>query len=74
MIPAKVQLAAEYRKAAEAAVARGDYRRAAFIYGKLLKDYRSAAGVLSRGNLVIENGVFIGRTGAGSFIKRAVRS
>jgi tetratricopeptide (TPR) repeat protein len=47
----QVQLAAEYRKAAEAAVARGDYRRAAFIYGKLLNDYRSAAGVLSRGNL-----------------------
>ncbi len=45
------ELAAEYRKAAQAATARGDYRRAAFIYGKLLHDYRLAADVLSRGGL-----------------------
>jgi dihydropyrimidinase len=30
--------------------------------------------VLSRGRLVIENGKFIGRAGAGSFLKRATRS
>jgi dihydropyrimidinase len=30
--------------------------------------------VLSRGTLVIENGVFVGRPGAGSFLKRAMRS
>ena len=30
--------------------------------------------VLSRGALVIENGVFVGRKGAGSFLKRASRS
>ena len=30
--------------------------------------------VLSRGRLVIENGAFVGRTGAGSFLKRATRS
>jgi dihydropyrimidinase len=30
--------------------------------------------VLSRGSLVIENGVFVGRKGAGSFLKRASRS
>ena len=30
--------------------------------------------VLSRGRLVIENGTFVGRAGAGSFIKRAARS
>ena len=30
--------------------------------------------VLSRGRLVIENGVFVGRAGAGSFLKRAGRS
>ena len=30
--------------------------------------------VLSRGRLVIENGAFVGRTGAGSFLKRAMRS
>jgi dihydropyrimidinase len=30
--------------------------------------------VLSRGRLVIENGAFVGRTGAGSFLKRAARS
>ncbi len=47
----QAQLAAEYRKAAEAATARGDYRRAAFIYGKLLRDYRLAADALSRGGL-----------------------
>ncbi len=45
------ELAAEYRKAAEAATARGDYRRAAFIYGKLLRSYQLAAAVLSRGGL-----------------------
>ncbi len=46
-----VQLEAEYRKAAEAATQRGDYRRAAFIYGKLLHDYALAAGVLAQGGL-----------------------
>jgi tetratricopeptide (TPR) repeat protein len=45
------QLQAEYRKQAEAAERRGDFRRAAFIYGKLLSDFRSAALVLSRGGL-----------------------
>lgn len=45
------ELAAEYRKAAEQAIQRGDYRRAAFIYGKLLRDYRSAAQVLAQGGL-----------------------
>jgi tetratricopeptide (TPR) repeat protein len=44
-------LAKEYRKAAEAATARGDFRRAAFIYGKLLNDYQAAAAVLARGGL-----------------------
>jgi hypothetical protein len=44
-------LAAEYRKAAAAAAARGDHRRAAFIYGKLLRDYRLAASALERGAL-----------------------
>lgn len=45
------ELTLEYRKAAEAAVRRGDHRRAAYIYGKLLKDYRKAADVLARGGL-----------------------
>jgi tetratricopeptide (TPR) repeat protein len=44
-------LRAEYRKLADDAVRRGDYRRAAFIYGKLLRDYRSAANVLAEGGL-----------------------
>src|SRR5205085_1512576 len=44
-------LRAEYRKAAQAALARGDYRRAAYIQGKLLGDYRQAADVLARGGL-----------------------
>jgi tetratricopeptide (TPR) repeat protein len=45
------ELTREYRKAAEAATARGDYRRAAFIYGRLFNDYRRAAEVLARGGL-----------------------
>jgi hypothetical protein len=47
----QAQLAAEYRKAAIAAAARGDHRRAAFIYGKLLRDYRLAAAALENGGL-----------------------
>ncbi len=45
------ELVQEYRKQADQAAARGDFRRAAFIYGKLLRDYRSAALVLARGGL-----------------------
>jgi tetratricopeptide (TPR) repeat protein len=45
------ELLQEYRKQAEQAASRGDFRRAAFIYGKLLRDYRSAALVLARGGL-----------------------
>jgi MoxR-vWA-beta-propeller ternary system domain bpX3 len=41
----------EYRKAAEEATRRGDFRRAAFIYGKLLSEWREAADVLARGAL-----------------------
>jgi tetratricopeptide (TPR) repeat protein len=41
----------EYRKQADLAAARGDFRRAAFIYGKLLRDFRQAALVLGRGGL-----------------------
>ena len=41
----------EYRKAAEEATRRGDFRRAAFIYGKLLSEWREAADVLARGGL-----------------------
>jgi tetratricopeptide (TPR) repeat protein len=47
----QAELAQEYRKAAQAAVQRGDYRRAAFIYGRLLSDFREAAAVLARGGL-----------------------
>jgi tetratricopeptide (TPR) repeat protein len=47
----QLELAREYRKAAEQATRAGDYRRAAFIYGKLLHDFRSAADVLFRGGL-----------------------
>jgi tetratricopeptide (TPR) repeat protein len=45
------ELSREYRKQAELATRQGDYRRAAFIYGKLLEDFRLAAGVLARGGL-----------------------
>ena len=45
------ELMQEYRKQADQAAARGDFRRAAFIYAKLLRDFRSAAVVLARGGL-----------------------
>jgi hypothetical protein len=45
------ELRTEYQKQADRAAAKGDYRRAAFIYGKLLHDFRAAANVLSRGGL-----------------------
>ena len=45
------ELSREYRKAALHAVQTGDYRRAAFIYGTLLKDYSAAAQALLRGGL-----------------------
>ena len=44
-------LAQEYRKAARRAAEQGDFRRAAYIYGFLLRDDRKAAGVLQRGGL-----------------------
>jgi tetratricopeptide (TPR) repeat protein len=44
-------LAAEYRKVASQAAARGDHRRAAYIHAKLLGDMRSAANVLQQGGL-----------------------
>lgn len=47
----QAELAREYRKAAEQAIQRGDYRRAAFIYGRLMQDYRRAADVLQQGGL-----------------------
>jgi hypothetical protein len=45
------ELQSEYRRQAEAATKRGDYRRAAFIYGRLLRDFRTAAAVLGQGGL-----------------------
>src|SRR5262249_4405504 len=50
-IDVQQELMREYRKAAEAAVTRGDWKRAAFIYGKLLADWREAAAVFARGGL-----------------------
>lgn len=44
-------LQAEYRKQAQAAARAGDFRRAAFIYGKLLNDLSAAAAILSQGGL-----------------------
>ena len=41
----------EYRKAAQRAAEQGDFRRAAYIHGFLLRDDRKAAGVLQRGGL-----------------------
>jgi tetratricopeptide (TPR) repeat protein len=45
------ELAKVYRQLAEDATTRGDFRRAAYIYGVLLRDLRSAANVLLAGGL-----------------------
>jgi tetratricopeptide (TPR) repeat protein len=45
------ELRREYLRQAELALERGDYRRAAFIHGKLLRDFRAAAAILSKGGL-----------------------
>ncbi|MHB1561652.1 MAG: tetratricopeptide repeat protein, partial [Isosphaeraceae bacterium] len=45
------ELTREYHRLAEAAQRQGDYRRAAYIYGKLLGDDRAAAVALRRGGL-----------------------
>jgi tetratricopeptide (TPR) repeat protein len=44
-------LAREYRRLAQEALARGDYRRAAYLHGVLLRDLRSAANALMAGGL-----------------------
>lgn len=44
-------LTAEYRKQADLAARQGDYRRAAFIYARLLHDFAAAARILSQGGL-----------------------
>jgi tetratricopeptide (TPR) repeat protein len=43
------RLADEYRRLAREAAARGDYRRAAYLHGVLLRDLRGAANVLMAG-------------------------
>ena len=45
------ELKREYRKAADRAIRLGDFRRAAYIHGKLLGDDRMAAQALQRGGL-----------------------
>jgi hypothetical protein len=45
------ELAKVYRQLAEDATRRGDFRRAAYIYGVLLRDLRSAANALLAGGL-----------------------
>jgi hypothetical protein len=45
------ELKAEYRRAAAKAAQRGDYRRAAYILGKLLFDFRAAADALFQAGL-----------------------
>ncbi|QEH35979.1 hypothetical protein OJF2_45370 [Aquisphaera giovannonii] len=52
-------LLAEYRKAAQEATRRGDHRRAAAIYGKLLRDDRAAVQALLRGGLYHDAGVLL---------------
>ncbi len=50
-VDVQAELAREYRKAAEEAERRGDFRRAAYIHGRLLDDYATAARLLGRGGL-----------------------
>ena len=50
-------LVAEYHKAAREAANRGDFRRAALIYAKLLSDFRAAASMLAKGGLHREAGI-----------------
>jgi tetratricopeptide (TPR) repeat protein len=50
-------LAEEYRRLAREAQARGDYRRAAYLYGVLLRDPRSAANALVAGGLFRDAGI-----------------
>ncbi|MBP3954683.1 hypothetical protein J8F10_05220 [Gemmata sp. G18] len=45
------ELAREYRRLAAEASARGDHRRAAYLYGVLLRDLRGAANALLAGGL-----------------------
>ncbi len=45
------ELAREYRRLAAEATARGDHRRAAYLYGVLLRDLRTAANALMSGGL-----------------------
>ena len=45
------ELRREYRKAAEQSIQQGDFRRAAYIFGKLLGDDRMAAHTLQHGGL-----------------------
>ncbi|QJW98885.1 hypothetical protein [Frigoriglobus tundricola] len=45
------ELAREYRRLAGEAAARGDHRRAAYLYGVLLRDLRAAANTLMAGGL-----------------------
>ncbi len=47
----RAELAREYRKAAEEAERRGDFRRAAYIHGRLLDDFATAAHLLARAGL-----------------------
>ncbi len=45
------ELAREYRRLAAEAAARGDHRRAAYLYGVLLRDIRAAANALLAGGM-----------------------
>ena len=51
------ELAQEYRKLARDAISRGDFRRAAYLHGVLLRDLRSAANALVAGGLYRDAGI-----------------
>ncbi len=53
------RLADEYRRLAREATSRGDFRRAAYLYGVLLRDPRAAANALLAGGLYRDAGVLL---------------
>jgi len=50
-VDVQAELAKEYRKAADEAERAGDFRRAAYIRGRLLNDFAAAAALLGRAGL-----------------------
>ncbi|MEW4570569.1 hypothetical protein AB1L88_22125 [Tautonia sp. JC769] len=69
------ELIREYHRAAQDAARRGDFRRAAFIYAKLLQDDRLAANALLQGGLARDAAwIFLEKLGDRAAAARAFES